>query len=157
MKEIFKPIKGFETKYEVSNLGRVRSLDRKDARGWNIKGRDLKIYINKKGYSIVSLYKNSQLFTCKVHRLVAQAFLPNPKNKPEVDHIDTDRSNNRVDNLVWVSRVENNNNPLTRQHNSASGKGRVFSPSHRLKLAEANRRRANAKRDKSCSIERSKS
>lgn len=126
--------------YEVSNLGNVRSLDRNDARGWKIKGRTLSPYIDKKGYRRVCL-NNGSSKVMKVYRLVAMAFISNPDNKPEVDHIDTNRSNDRADNLRWVTRQENNRNPITRANNSQSGRGRVFSEEHRRRIGEANRRR----------------
>ena len=115
--EEWKDIKGYEGRYQVSNLGRVRSLDREyNNRGTMvpIKGKMLS-FNNCRGYSLVSLCKDdSKPYKAKVHRLVAEAFIPNPENKPCIDHINTDRTDNRVENLRWVTRKENMDNPLTK-------------------------------------------
>lgn len=112
-KEIWKPIKDYEGLYEVSNFGVVRSLDRtlivnrlgkKVHR--KIKGTNLKT-TKTTGYHIVSLCKNSVLKTGLLHRIIAEAFIPNPKGKPQVNHIDNNRRNNIVSNLEWVTRSEN--------------------------------------------------
>lgn len=100
-KEIFREIDGFPD-YEVSNLGRVCSF----------KGKYPKILKPKKnryGYLYVILYTDGNKVTKKVHRLVAEAFIPNPENKPEVNHIDEDKENNVADNLEWVTNRENCN------------------------------------------------
>lgn len=106
------PIKGFEGYYEVSNEGQVRSVDRtilgKDGVIYPKKGKlkDLYSNINVK-YMQVNLYKENKSYTFYVHRLVAQAFIPNPLNLPEVNHKDGNRVNNNVSNLEWVTRLEN--------------------------------------------------
>lgn len=106
MDEIWKDIEGYEGDYQVSNLGRVKSLPKKC---WNGKGywfKDGRILIpvkSKKGYLNVWCRKN--IF--KVHRLVANAFIPNPQNLPQVNHIDGDKTNNCVTNLEWVTDGEN--------------------------------------------------
>ena len=107
--EIWKPIKDFEGYYEVSNIGRVRSLNYKRT------GKE-KILTNiedYKGYLEVVLTKNGKRKQFKVHRLVAEAFIPNPENKPCIDHINTIKSDNRVENLRWVTYKENSNNEKT--------------------------------------------
>lgn len=109
MSEIWKSIKDYEGLYEVSNLGRVRRL-KKD------KEFILKPIINKFGYLQVSLSKNNIVKNHRIHRLVAEAFISNPDNKPDVDHINTIRIDNRVENLRWVTKQENQNNELTRNH-----------------------------------------
>lgn len=107
---MYKAIKGYEGFYEVSELGQVRSVDRiveyKNGKIVNYKEKELKPGIDKGGYAIVSLNKNGISKMCKVHRLVADAFVPNPDNLPEVHHKNHDRKDNRVQNLAWVTRAE---------------------------------------------------
>lgn len=119
--EIWKDIAGYEGLYQVSNMGRVKSLQKERSNGKSFYITDekiLKATKDKEGYENVFLYKNKKFKVCKVHRLVAIAFIYNPKNKPEVDHINTIRNDNRVENLRWVTRSENLLNPLTRQKRS---------------------------------------
>lgn len=97
----------------MSNFGRVFSIERKD-RFNRTHGGELK-QAQVHGYYFVNLYKDGQHTQRYVHRLVAEAFIPNPENKPCVDHIDTDKSNNNASNLRWVTYKENMNNPLTRE------------------------------------------
>ena len=107
--EIWKDIEGYEGYYQVSNLGRVRSLDRYVQHRYGSsalrKGKIIKTQMN--NYPIVCLHKNSMYRTRYIHRLVAETFIPNPDNLPEVDHIDCDRTNNRVDNLRWCTHQDN--------------------------------------------------
>lgn len=102
--EIWKDVVGYEGMYEVSNKGRVRSLDRKDIRGRRVKGKYLKYKKTSRGYLSLQLCGKD----CLIHRLVAKAFIPNPENKPQVNHIDGDKSNNNVENLEWCTSSENN-------------------------------------------------
>lgn len=111
MQEIWKDIKDFEEMYQVSNLGRVRSVDRFDNMGRLRKGNIKTIRDNGHGYFSVQMYRDNKSNVRYVHRLVAQTFLDNPDNKPEVHHIDSDRSNNKLDNLQWVTSKENNSFP----------------------------------------------
>lgn len=122
MEEIWKDIEDYEG-YQVSNLGRVRSLDRYNSRGYWIKGCILKPTMDKKGYLNVGLSKNNQGKTFKVHRLVALHFIPNIENKPEIDHINTIKTDNRAINLRWVTPKENSNNPISLVNKSESKKG----------------------------------
>ena len=112
MEEIWKDIKGYEGLYQVSNLGRVKSLGRwvyKEYRGKRWQGEKiLKQIKNKFGYLRVYLYKNRKAKCYAIHRLVAQVFIPNPYNLPQVNHKDEDKSNNRVDNLEWCTSFYNN-------------------------------------------------
>lgn len=114
--EEWKDIKNFEGLYQVSDWGNVRSLDReiiyKNGKKSFYKGRLLSQAKDKNGYMILALGKYHP--NKKVHRLVAEAFIPNPNNYKEVGHLDCDCSNNMVDNLYWCTRVENMRNPITR-------------------------------------------
>ena len=100
MEENWKDIEGYEGLYQVSNLGRVKRVKT---------DRVLKGYKNTCGYLIINLCENSIVSSKKIHRLVAQAFIPNPDNKSQVNHIDEDKTNNNIDNLEWVTAKENNN------------------------------------------------
>ena len=114
MKEIWNDIEGYEGFYQVSNLGRVKSIKRK-ARYYN-HSKELFRMVNEKiiyqretnwGYYTVNLNKNGQTKIKRIHRLVASAFIPNPEHKEEVNHKDSNKKNNRVNNLEWATRSEN--------------------------------------------------
>ncbi len=109
MEEIWKDIKEYEGLYQVSNMGRVKSLKRKDASGHLLNERLLSIAVTHSGYKYVGFYKDNQGKKFKVHRLVAQAFIPNPSDYPQVNHIDEDKTNNCVNNLEWCSAKYNAN------------------------------------------------
>jgi len=109
--EVWKDISGFEGYYQVSNLGRVRSLDRKfwsEKRGTfcSNEGRVLKLR-ESRGYLNITLHKKYKPITRLVHRLVAEAFIPNPKNLEYVNHKDENKSNNRLENLEWCTAKYN--------------------------------------------------
>lgn len=93
--EIWKDIDGFEN-YQVSTWGRVRNKDK-----------ILKPYVTEKGYLKINLYKNGTCSKNRVNRLVAQAFIPNPDNLPQVDHLDGNKWNNSISNLRWVNNATN--------------------------------------------------
>lgn len=103
--EQWKPVEGFEGLYEVSNLGRVKSLGNNKSR----KEKILKSGKNGPGYLFVYLYRNGKRKMSKVHRLVAEAFLPNPLGLPQVNHRDENKTNNCVENLEFCDAKYNNN------------------------------------------------
>lgn len=111
MKEEWKDIPGYEGMYQVSSFGKVKSLDRDIAMHppqcrRNIKGKIMKLY-TKDGYKRVCIAKNGKQRKYWVHRLVAMAFVPNPNNLPEINHIDENPANNCVGNLEWCDRLRN--------------------------------------------------
>ena len=103
--EKYLPIEGFSD-YLITSQGRVLSL--KDNHG-NDRIKELKPCKIPNGYMQVTLYKNGKRYAKYVHRLVATAFIPNPEDKPEINHIDEDKSNNCVTNLEWMTHKENLN------------------------------------------------
>jgi hypothetical protein len=110
--ENWKPVKGYEGIYEVSDLGRVRSIDRvvADSRGCvhPVKGRIMKTGLHYKGYVRLMLSNGQEREHGHfVHRLVAEAFIPNPDGLPEVNHKDENKANNRADNLEWCTHRAN--------------------------------------------------
>lgn len=111
MMEVWKVVKGFEGFYEVSNLGRVRSVERtvlyKDGRKFNYKSILLKAGKDQRGYLQVGFNKNGANSTHRIHRLVAENFIPNHSINKEVNHIDGVKENNKLDNLEWVTSSEN--------------------------------------------------
>ena len=132
--EIFKVYKDFKHPkwghriWEVSNLGRVKC----------------------NGEIVEPYMRGNYLFisTFKIHRAVAELFIPNPENKPFVDHINTNTLDNRAENLRWVTCKENNNNPLTRKHMSEALCGKVFTTEHKRKLGEAQKGRHHSEETK---------
>ncbi len=133
IEEIWKDIKGYEGLYQVSNLGRVKSLDRiilyKDGRKRFFEG----VIIQQRAsptskYLSVLLYKDTKVKRHRIHRLVAEAFIPNLEGKPQVGHKDEDYLNNNADNLEWVTAQENNNMPIHKIRISGKNNGMYGKP-----------------------------
>lgn len=110
--EIWKDIEGYEGRYQVSNYGDVKSCERHeilcDGRERTRKMRMLKPYTDKHGYKYVTLFKKGDAIKKKIHRLVGQAFIPNPEKLPCINHKDENPSNNHISNLEWCSVKYNN-------------------------------------------------
>ena len=115
--ERWSAIRGYEGEYEVSDLGRVRSI--------KSGGLILKPDIKRNGYHTVCLWHKNSKKNRLVHRLVAEAFLPNPSNLEEINHLDEDKGNNRLDNLEWCSRKYNMNYGNIKTKMSEAGKGKI--------------------------------
>lgn len=109
--EIWKPVKGYEGFYEVSNFGRVKSLEREVPNypsGVRYNSEQfIKPAFDRKGYIRIRLTINAKTKSFRAHRLVAEAFIPNPNNLAQVNHKDENKQNNYVDNLEWMSLIDN--------------------------------------------------
>ena len=118
MEEVWKDIEGFEDLYKISNLGRVYSKRNEIY---------LKPCLTKKGYYVVGLYKKGGHKLVKIHRLIGLHFIPNPENKPYIDHDNKVRNDNRIINLKWATYSENSKNvtlkPITKGGYSKHGAG----------------------------------
>lgn len=126
MNEMWKPVKDYEGLYEISSLGRVKSLNYKGTG----KEKILKNTEHSNGYLIVGLAKNGKYKLFYVHKLVAEAFIPNPEGKPCIDHINTIKNDNRIENLRWVTHEENSNNSLTKKKMSENHKEQTGENNH---------------------------
>lgn len=129
--EEWRPIQGYEGLYEVSDLGRIKGLERTVIVYSKLTNTTFKRFFescikskhhDKDGYEMVNLKKDGKHSTKKVHKLVATAFIPNLDNKSCIDHINGIRDDNRVENLRWCTQKENLNYPLARANNSKSKK-----------------------------------
>lgn len=123
--ETWLPVKGYEDYYEVSNQGRVRSMERdvalKSGEVRHYKSRYLSEARDSKGYCTCHLAVKGKNKAARFHRLVAEAFIPNPKGLPQVNHIDGNKRNNAVENLEWVTDEQN------KAHAAAHGLAPLFS------------------------------
>lgn len=153
MSEQWKPIKGYEGFYEISNFGRVKSIKRvvtsKTKNGKPstkmLKERILSLQKSTNGYVQVGLSKEKEVRIYRVHRLVADAFIANPDNLPEVNHIDEDRTNNNADNLEWCTHEYNNNYGNKPAKGEKNGMARL----NKTQIQEIRRRRASGESLKS--------
>ena len=116
--EIYKDIEGYEGLYQVSNLGNVKSLGNDKKR----KEKILKPNKNNRGYLYVGLCKQGKIKMCKIHRLVAKAFIPNPNNYEEINHLNESKIDNRASNLEWCDHKYNINYGTHNQRSAASRK-----------------------------------
>jgi len=112
IREQWKPIKGFEHLYGISNLGEIESYEREVPANnrfgnYNYPIKSKKIGSTNKRYNSVCLFKDGKRYWRNIHRLVAEHFVPNPHNKPQVNHIDGNKHNNKYTNLEWVTAQEN--------------------------------------------------
>ena len=127
--EIWRDIKGYEGLYQVSDMGRVKSLERtvskEDGSIQHRKERIKKLFTNNKGYLLVNLCNSNGKKKRLVHRLVCEAFHENLENKPCVNHIDENRANNKASNLEWCTYAENNNHG-TRLARSAKARSKTI-------------------------------
>lgn len=128
MNETWKDIEGYEGYYQVSTLSRVRSLNRTVKRMFRgtlalhpIKGQILRQTIGKIGYPTVELNKEGKAKRVLVHRLIAKAFLPNPSGKPQINHKDSNRANNELENLEWCTQSENIRHCFNNNRHPGSG------------------------------------
>lgn len=131
--------------YIISTEGNFKSVDRivksKNGKEQLWKGKVFEKHKNKNGYLIVYVRINGKRYVKYLHRLVAEAFIPNPDNKSEIDHIDGNKENNKVENLRWVTRKENQNNPITIE----KFKNKVVSDITRKKLSDFAKTRTGSK------------
>lgn len=107
--ELWKDVKEYKGLYQVSNLGNIKSLDKKDSLGRKVKGKKMKPIKRKDGYLDITLHKDGKGKHFLLHRLIAEAFIENKNNSNEINHIDENKTNNKVENLEWCNRSYNIN------------------------------------------------
>ena len=130
---VWMPVLGFEGLYEISNLGKVR----------NHKGETLKQGIKRTNctcYKLVNLWKDGRYYKKYVHRLIAEAFIPNPDNLPMVNHKDEDGTNNSIDNLEWCTREYNVNYGTAKERRAKKIRGVKHTEEHKKKISESMKR-----------------
>lgn len=138
--EQWKDIADYEGLYQVSSLGRVKSL--KDNKGKK-REKILKQYLSNGNYLFVGLRKNNKRKNYRIHKLVANAFISNPLNKPCVNHIDGNKANNNINNLEWVTYSENMKHAFKSGLWSSWNKGKHYhlSEEHKEKISKAHKKR----------------
>ncbi len=145
MIEEWRDIEDFEGYYQVSNLGRVKSLER-HIHCYDNRWKKYVDKVNKEKimspsgdrYKFVDLRKNNEYSSRYIHRLVASAFIPNPDNKPEVNHKDRNPSNNRLDNLEWATSKENTIHLIESGYDiGANTRGRHLTDDHKMKISNS--------------------
>ena len=143
MEEEWRAVVGYEGLYEVSNTGKVRSLDRYVQQKNMYKiithiyhGRELSLKKHRDGYLVATLCKNKGLQSCQVHRIVATAFIPNPNELPQINHKDENKQNNNVNNLEWCTSKYNNNYGTRSQRMANTQRGRKHSEETKRKMSE---------------------
>ena len=112
MSEIWRDIDGYEGRYQISSLGRVKTVERHKSDGRRQPEAIRKTQVDHRGYEFVLLYNGERMKRHSVHVLVARAFIDNPENKPHVNHIDGDKLNNVLENLEWATPSENQRHAL---------------------------------------------
>lgn len=153
MEEIWKNIKGFESKYMISSYGRVKSIERffviqRSGGKKHLPEKILSSQLHYKGYDTIKLSKNNKSKRYKVHRLVAESFIQNPENKPCVNHINGIKNDNRVENLEWCTYSENTIHALDN-----SLKNTIFTREDILKIRMDNRTLSIIAKDYNCSFQ----
>ena len=133
--ELWKDIEGFED-YMVSSTGRVKSKARLSRQNHPLAEKILSQHYNSSGYRYVDCVNDFGRKHLLVHRLVAKAFVSNPRNLNEVDHIDTNKDNNHADNLRWCTHSENHLNCLTVELKREMNKGKHLSPQAKAKISK---------------------
>ena len=132
--------------YQVSNFGRVRSLDRIDSNGHRrIKGKVLKLKVNNKGYQYVGLYKDGKSKQFYVHRIVATMFIPNHDNLLVINHRDENKNNNYVENLEWCTHKYNTNYGTRNERISKKRKGKPHTDEAKGRISESHKGDKNPK------------
>ncbi|UXO94089.1 HNH endonuclease [Pseudanabaena phage Pan5] len=132
--ELWRDVVGYENLYRVSNLGRVKSLSRN---GCGLKDKLVAIHLNNCGYLTVLLSNNGERKRHLVHRLVASAFILNPDNLEQVNHINGCKEDNRVENLEWCTREYNVNHALKTGLKKDFGLGRIRTETHKINLSNS--------------------
>lgn len=135
--EIWRPIAGYEDRYLVSNIGRVKSISRISSCGRQLKEKILKGSMTTNGYRSVNLVKDGKIRFFTIHRLVANAFIPNVENKPCINHKDGDKLNNNADNLEWCDYSYNNKHALDNGLRKPAWKGKFnLDNPHSIKIIQ---------------------